>query len=370
MALPVPAATAAMIRDRLARVRDNALLALQAGCAAGLAWFVAHDLVGHSRPFFAPVAAVVALGAALGHRIRRVLELAIGVAVGVFVGDTLIYLIGTGPLQLAAVVALAVVLVVFFVRGSAVLVIQAASSAVLVATVQPPTMGLGYPRFLDALVGGGIGLLVTALLLPPNPLTVAQRAAEPLLAAIADGFESIAAALDARDMGAAEEALDRLRGTNVELSAYTDALVASREAVRLSPVWWRLRDRLARYADTAPDLDRVTRNARVLARRAVPLLRDDEPVPTELLAAVEALGTATRKLGRALERGEEPVRTRELVCCAIRHASQAHEATLGFSGQMTIGQIRFVATDLLRATGMERTDAEKAVRAASAARKG
>ncbi|HEV7896776.1 MAG TPA: FUSC family protein, partial [Planosporangium sp.] len=203
MALPAVATTAAAIRDRLTRVRENALLALQAGCAAGAAWFVAHDIVGHTQPFFAPVAAVVALGAALGHRIRRVVELAIGVAVGVLVGDTLIYLIGTGPLQLAAVVALAVVLVVFFVRGSPVLVIQAASSAVLVATVQPPTTGLAYPRFLDALIGGATGLLVTALLLPPNPLTVAQRAAEPLLAAIADGFEGVAAALDARDQAAA-----------------------------------------------------------------------------------------------------------------------------------------------------------------------
>jgi uncharacterized membrane protein YgaE (UPF0421/DUF939 family) len=363
MALPASWTTAVTISDRLRRVRATALLAVQAGCAAGLAWFVAHDLIGHPQPFFAPVAAVVSLGAALGHRIRRVLELAVGVAVGVLVGDGLIYLIGTGPLQIAAVVALAVILVVFFVRGSPVLVIQAASSAVLVATVQPPTTGLAYPRFIDALVGGGIGLLVTALLLPPNPLTVAQRAAEPLLAAIADGFESIAAALDARDLGAAEEALERLRGTNAELTAYNEALVASREAVRLSPVWWRLRGALARYAETASDLDRVTRNARVLARRSVTLLRDDEPVPTELLAAVEALGVATRKLGRAMERGEAPVKTREAVCCAVRHASQAREATLGFSGQMTIGQIRFVATDLLRATGLGRTDAEKAVRA-------
>jgi hypothetical protein len=201
---------------------------------------------------------------------------------------------------------------------------------------------------VDALIGGGVGLLVTALLLPPNPMTVAQRAAEPLLDALADGFEAIAAALDIRDQKAAEAALERLRGTNAELATYNDALVASQEAVKLSPVWWRFRHRLARYAESAPELDRVTRNARVLARRAVALLRDHEPVPTELLAAVEALGTATRELGHALERGEEPVATRELVRCAVRHASEAHEATLGFSGQMAIGQIRFVATDLFR----------------------
>ncbi|GAA1796616.1 aromatic acid exporter family protein [Planosporangium flavigriseum] len=369
MALPASSTTAATLRDRLNRVRDNAILVVQAGLAAGLAWFVAHDLVGHDRPFFAPIAAVIPLGAALGHRIRRVVELTIGVAVGVLVGDVLIYLIGTGPLQIATVVALAVA-IALFVRGSPILIIQSASSAVLVATVQPPTTGLAYPRFVDALIGGAIGLLVTALLLPPNPLTVVHREAEPLLRAIADGFEGVAAALDTRDLAAAEEVLERLRATNAELTAYSDALAASREAVRLSPLWWRYRHRLAQYAESAPELDRVTRNARVLARRAVALLRDEEPVPTELLAAVEALGAATHKLGRALERGAEPVKTRELACSAVRHAAEAQQATLGFSGQMAIGQIRFVATDLLRATGMDRVEAEKTVRAVSAARKG
>lgn len=343
--------TAGMIRERLRWVRDNALLAAEAGLAAGLAWFVARDLVGHPRPFFAPVAAVIALGAAVGQRIRRVIELVIGVAVGVAVGDTLIYLIGTGPLQLAAVVAFAV-LIASFVRGSPVLIIQAASSAVLIATIQPPASGLAFPRFVDTLIGGGIGLLVTALLLPPNPVTAAQRAAEPLLSAIADGFGSVAAALDTRDRAAARDALERLRATAADLAAYREALAAGREAVRLSPVWLRFRDRLARYADTDPNLDRVADNARVLARRAVTLLRDDEPVPMELLVAVDTLGGAVRMLGHELHRDEEPVATRELVRQAVRHATRAQKATLGFSGTMIVGQIRFAGSDLLRATGL------------------
>lgn len=353
-----------MIRDRLLRVRDNGVLALQTGAAAGAAWFIAHDVIGHDRPFFAPVAAVTALGAALGQRLRRVVELVIGVALGILVGDALIYVIGTGAGQLAAVVALAIVIAVFF-RGGSALVTQAASSAVLIATLQPPTSGLAYPRFIDALVGGTIGIAVTALLLPPNPLTVAQRAAHPLLDSIADGFEALASALDRRDRTVAEDALEQLRDTDRELASYGEALAASREAVTLAPFWWRFRDRLARYVDSAPDLDRVARNARVLARRVVALLRDDEPVPTELLAAIDAMGAAVRMLGRELARGEEPTATRDLVRMAVRHAAEAQVATMGFSGAMIIGQIRFAATDLLRATGMDRVEAEEQVRAAA-----
>jgi uncharacterized membrane protein YgaE (UPF0421/DUF939 family) len=353
-----------MIRDRLLRVRDNAVVAVQAGAAAGVAWYIAHDLIGHQRPFFAPVSAVVALGAALGQRLRRVVELVVGVALGILVGDVLIYLVGTGPLQLGAVVTLAVLTAVFF-RGGSVLVTQSASSAVLIATLQPPSTGLAYPRFIDALVGGGIGIVVTALLLPPNPLTVAQRAAHPLLDSIADGFEALATALDRCDRAAAEDALEQLRDTNSELAGYAEALSASREAMTLAPLWWRQRDRLSRYADSAPDLDRVARNARVLARRVVALLRDDEPVPTDLLAAVDSLGAAVRVLGRELAGGHEPVATRELVCSAVRQAAAAQQATMGFSGAMMIGQVRFAATDLLRATGMDRVEAENLVRIAA-----
>jgi uncharacterized membrane protein YgaE (UPF0421/DUF939 family) len=353
-----------MIRDRLLRVRDNALLAGQAGVAAGLAWFVAHDLIGHQRPFFAPVAAVVALGSALGQRLRRVVELVLGVALGILVGDAFVYLVGTGPVQLGVVVALAVLIAVFF-RGGSVLVTQSASSAVLIATLQPPSTGLAYPRFIDALVGGGIGIVATALLLPPNPLAVAQRAAHPLLDSIADGFEQLAAALDRREKAVAEDALEQLRDTNKELAAYDEALAASREAITLAPLWWRRRDRLSRYVDSAPDLDRVARNARVLARRAVALLRDDEPVPTDLLAAVDALGAAVRVLGRELAAAADPVATRELACSAVRHATAAQDATMGFSGAMIVGQIRFAATDLLRATGMDRLEAEGVVRTAA-----
>src|SRR5215469_5330071 len=76
--------------DRLRRLRGGALLAAQAGVAAALAWLVAHDLIGHPRPFFAPIAAVVVLNVSVGQRLRRAIELVVGVALGILVGDVLI----------------------------------------------------------------------------------------------------------------------------------------------------------------------------------------------------------------------------------------------------------------------------------------
>ncbi|BDH55487.1 hypothetical protein MTP03_04260 [Tsukamurella sp. PLM1] len=45
---------------------------------------------------------------------------------------------------------------------------QAASSAVLVATLLPPGSTGGWTRMLDALIGGLVGVLIAALI-PNNP---------------------------------------------------------------------------------------------------------------------------------------------------------------------------------------------------------
>ncbi|SKA30979.1 hypothetical protein SAMN02745673_03865 [Marinactinospora thermotolerans DSM 45154] len=39
---------------------------LQAAATAGVAWWIARDLLGHSQAFFAPISAIVCLSAGLG----------------------------------------------------------------------------------------------------------------------------------------------------------------------------------------------------------------------------------------------------------------------------------------------------------------
>ncbi|MGZ4558233.1 MAG: FUSC family protein, partial [Mycobacteriaceae bacterium] len=88
-------------------MRASALAVLQCSVAASLAWFIATEVVGHPRPFFAPIAAVVCLGVSLGARLRRSVELVAGVSVGILVGDLLISQIGSGSWQIGLVVLLA-----------------------------------------------------------------------------------------------------------------------------------------------------------------------------------------------------------------------------------------------------------------------
>ena len=127
-------------------------------------------MLGHPTPFFAPVAAIITLGITVGQRGQRAAEVAFGVALGIAVADLLVLQIGTGTAQLALVVALATSAAIFLGSGQ-MLATQAAVSAALVATLQPPTDGVSFARFLDALVGGGVALLINALVLPPGRWT-------------------------------------------------------------------------------------------------------------------------------------------------------------------------------------------------------
>lgn len=355
----------ATLRDRWHRLRGNVLLAVQTGVAAGLAWFVAHTVVGHPQPFFAPIAAVITLAVSVGQRLRRAAELVLGVAVGIAVGDAIILLIGTGAWQLGLVVTLAL-LVAVFVGGTAPLLTQSASSAVLVATLAPPINGIYYDRFFDALIGGLVGLAVMALLLPLNPLTVVSRAAGPALDMLADGLARCAAALETHDRVAAQAALDRMRAGEADLTRFRDALEAARETATVAPLRWRARGPLSQYVDAADHIHRAVRNARVLARRCVSVLSEDaaEPVPEDMVAALHTLAEAARELRRELAEGVEPERTREVASAAVKEAAAGYATGVGFSGSVVVAQVRSIATDLLHATGMPTADASRMIRRA------
>jgi uncharacterized membrane protein YgaE (UPF0421/DUF939 family) len=352
----------AVLSGVVSRVRGGFGLAAQAGVAAGLAWWIAHDLVGRPAPFFAPIAAVITLASSLGQRARRTIELVLGVAIGIGVGDALILVIGRGPWQIALMV-LGAILVATAVGGGTPLVVQSASSAVLVATL---TAGAAQPvsRFFDALVGGAVGLVVMTLLLPLNPLSVVRRAAGPALTALAGGLHDVSRALADRDADAVQAALDRLRAAEDTFAAFTAAVEAARENVAFAPARWRARGPLAQYVEGAGQLTYMLRNVRVLTRRVATALGDDEPVPAVLPESVGLLGDAVDLLRQEWDRGQEPLAARERALRAAAEGGQAYDEGVGFSGGVVVAQVRTAVTDLLRATGVEHAEAPRLVRQA------
>lgn len=351
------------LRSGARRVRGGVALAIQAGVGAAIAWFIAHDLIGRPQPFFAPIAALITLASSVGQRARRTVELVVGVAIGIGVGDALILVIGTGGWQIGLVVLLAI-LVATAVGGGTPLVMQAASSAVLVSTLTSST-GQPWTRFFDALIGGGVGLVVMTVLLPLNPLTVVQRAADPALRALADGLHEAATALRRRDRDGVDTALTHLRAAETSFAAFAAGVAAARENVAFAPARWRSRGALAQYVDGQTQVTHALRNVRVLIRRAGTGLGDDEAFPEVLATAIGLLGDAVDLLRQEWAKVVEPLAARQRALSAVSEAAKAYDEGVGFSGGVVVAQIRSAATDLLRASGVDFAEAPRLVRRAA-----
>lgn len=351
------------MRTRAERLRLAWRSIVQASVASAAAWLIATEVLGHAKPFFAPVSAIVTLGITVGQRGRRAVELAFGVALGIAIADLLVLGIGTGAAQLALVVGLATAVAIFLGSGQ-LLATQAAVSAALVATLQPPTHGITFSRFFDALVGGGVALIVNAILLPAHPVDMVRRAARPLLEELAETLEDVAVALERRDPELATVALERARGID-ELEAVLDeAIEVGRETTRYAMPRRRSRGIVDSYGDAAARIDLAVRNVRVLARGAIRAVSLDENVPPEVSSALRSLAEAVRALGATLD---EPERADDVHDPAVRAAADASlvlEGTGNLSVSVIVGQVRSTAVDLLTATGMSYEEATQAVRAA------
>lgn len=352
------------VRGRLATLRTTAVPIAQCAGAASLAWLVATEVVGHARPFFAPISAIIALGVGVGGRGRRAVEVALGVALGILVGDLLIALIGTGTAQIALVVVLAMSAAVVL-GGGGLVITQAAASAVLVATLQPVGAGvISASRFVDALVGGAIGVAVHALVPAIDPVATVNRALAPLAREAVGVLEDTARALRERDLGVAEQALLRARGLS-EVSAHFDAALSDAvETTRSVPPRWGARGRVAELAAAGPHVDLAVRDVRVIARGVVRAVDLEARVPPAVPRALEHLAEGIRRLGVDVPGREPTAAAREEILRAAGVATRALEDTANMSVSAIVAQVRATAVDLLRGLGDDRASAVAAVRSA------
>ena len=340
-----------ILRARRAVLREAAWPVIQAGIAASLAWALAVLALGHPRPLFAAISAVVSLGATLGERGRRALELVFGVAIGIGVADGLVAWLGTGTAQIGVVVTVAIGVAVL-IGGGPMLITQAGVSAVLVVALEAPGGGYSPDRFLDALVGGGVALLVNSLLFPPNPLLMVGRAAQPLFHDLAGALEETSRALADGDLQRAERALARARNVDDRFEQFSEALGVGEETARLAPPRRGTLRHLERYAAAAHGIDLVVRGTRVLARASVRAVRLRSPALGVLSEAVSALARAVWCLAAQLD---DPDRRPETVAAAresVRLAGQALELVADLSTSAVVAQLRATAVDVLRAAGL------------------
>ena len=357
-------AVRANMEGALARLRVGSWPIVQTAVAATLAWSAAALVLGHERPFVAAIAAVISVGAVAGQTLKRAAEWILGVAVGLTVADLIMLAIGTGPVQTGVIVGLAM-FAALLIRSGIMFVTEAGVSAVLVAGLDPTTSGVSPDRFLEALVGGGAALAVSAVF-PSNPSTRARQAARPVLEDLATTLRNAAAALIGGNLELAEAALSEARRIDAPVARLREELEGGYQIARLSPPRRRHLGHLGYYVAAADQLDLAARDTRVLARAAVTLVREKGAASGELAEAILGLALAVEALAGNLERpGHTLDDARQFALGAAGEATSVLQKSNDLETSALVAQIRSTAIDLLQAAGMESSEALEALREAS-----
>jgi uncharacterized membrane protein YgaE (UPF0421/DUF939 family) len=345
------------LRARVARLRSKSWQIGQAAVAAGVAWWVATDLVGHPQPFFAPIVAVVCLGTSYEQRLRRVAEVTVGVAIGILLADVLVQVIGSGPWQLTLIVALAMA-VALLVNAGALLVTQAAVQSVVVVTLGS-SPGYAFTRWIDALVGGAVAL-VAAAVVPRAPLRRPREQASVVVRRIARllhaGAES---ALDG-DADRSARVLADARSTEPLMRELQAAADEGMSVLASSP-FRRRRDGQVRWvAELVEPLDRALRNTRVLVRRVAVAGYRNERLPRAYSLLCADLAEAAGQMAEQLARDEMPKDARAWLL-AIGRGTAEVERGADLSADVVLAQLRSIVVDLLQLTGLGTLEATDAI---------
>lgn len=279
----------------LQRLRPALWPITQTSVAAGLAWYLTHDLLGHRQPFFAPIAAVVCLSATNVLRGQRAVQMIIGVTLGIGLGAAVQALLGTGRIAIAVAVFIALCVAVLIGRGfiaqGLMFVNQTAVSAVLVLVFA--RSGMVSERLFDTLIGGGIAIVFGTLLFPVDPLILLRGARGGILAALHDALTEIADMIRERRRLAHNWPLPVVERLHQQVAGLAEARTTARLAVRVAPRRWAAGRAVHDADQQAAHLGLLASSVLHLARVVTPDLEARLRQPMHAAISELAAGTTT-----------------------------------------------------------------------------
>jgi uncharacterized membrane protein YgaE (UPF0421/DUF939 family) len=333
------------------RARERAFGSLpplvHASMGALVAWWVAHGLLGHPQPFFAPIAATVALSSSRSQRSRRSVQLVAGVLLGIGVADVLATAVGNGTLALGAIVLVTMLVAVAvgagFVGEGMMFVNQAAASAILVVTFHQA--GTGAERAIDALIGGAVALVIVVLLFPAAPLPRLRRAERDVLDALGDALARVDRLVRGEEELSPDWMLAVGHGIHDRLATLAGARATARRNVRVAPRRFHLRGAVDAEDERIARVDLLANAVLSLIRGCLAAREADEALPDELLDAIRTLAGAMAELSRTAQ--PWPAATIERATRAARSATSIVEPDAIDRGAVVASITRATGRDLL-----------------------
>ncbi|AEF39860.1 FUSC family protein [Hoyosella subflava] len=360
------------MKERAAvNLRKHAPLLLLSATSAGLAYLIAAFAFGEEGAFFAPIAAVICTGLTVGQRRRRAAEIALGVLLGGAAADVLVRVAGAGAWQLAVAVLVAVTIAVA-IRPSGLLVNQAAVAAVVVIAVGPILDVSPWIRLADAVIGGCVALLLTAIY-PGNPVNGVLDSARNYVTRHAAIVNEAAAAIDHQSLSRADQAIEQLGELKEATSALDDSVSATRERLAGVGLLQRRGQRestrhvLARAESLVMSADATSATCRGMCRAASNAVRhpraiDDVELSSALFRLARVICLIPDWVAGALPASELRA---DALKAAVKASVRDEKAGPRHTRTVLIMQIRSAVVDLLQLTGLPRPEAVSQLEAAA-----
>lgn len=281
------------------RLSDALPVVAQCGIAAGVAWWLASALFGHTFPVFAATAAVICLAGGKGERARQAVDLLAGVVAGVVVGELILLVDPGGPLLQAVAAVVLGMGAAAAIDSRRLAYIQGAASALFVL-VLPPLQNPGS-RILDAAIGGALGLLGSQIFFTPDPVALVSDAVKQVLSSVRNALTKTADALEHEDEQAALDAVVLAREARSQLAELSEMRVIAHRILRRTIRGRRRAARLRQLDERLDHLDALVAATLLLAHRNAE--RDLQPASDDYpcflrAAADDADSTATVLINR------------------------------------------------------------------------
>ena len=213
---------------------------------------------------------------------------------------------------------------------------------------------------LDALVGGGVALLVSQVLFPPSPVSLLESAGRAALNSLAESLRANARALESDDAASARAALERLRAQ--ERSTMADLEAAREKSEKVARRTLRGRLEAKRFDHLDVRIGRLD----LLAGSILFLLRATYRLLDEHVEAPDWFAPAIRELALALEALVDDPGSPDVTRRAGEAASEAARKTAETPGfpnprvALAAEGIRLTASDLTKPAAPDATGPEPA----------
>ena len=348
------------VRTGLRRVRGSFVPLIQSAMAAGLAWFLAEQLLGRHAPLFAPIAAFVCLGFKVDRAPRKVAEMGVGATIGVLIGEAISIYLGAGWWQMSLALVTGALIGRFLDRGDLTTMQGGVNAMVVVGMTSYASQSGGFTgRWMDAIVGALVALVV-AVLLPRHPTERPRRYAKTTLSEFAGMLDMLGRGLIMGDVEELADSRAQRKVVQQVSNTWETTLSTARDVVAANPSLWSQRSEVAELQRLYRLTTRAQRSSYMLGRQGLSMVEEVGPL-REVGSLVLEASRATHALAGAVGAWQRPEKVRATLLSIAHRASPTGLGTEEWRDIALMSVMRAMIVDLLQITGLSRADARNAL---------